>query len=149
VGVAPNTAARYMEIVKSFFSFAVANQWIVESPSLWESPYGQRRSWFRSLYEECLAKGMARLNRTPPRVNHLPGQMPRGIAGEEDNHASGIVRLIEFCHSRGTLHSRRICSVIQPVSVAPGSTALTVMPRGANSDARLRVKASIAPLVAT
>jgi integrase len=32
-GVAPNTATKYMEIVKSFFSFAVANKWIVESPA--------------------------------------------------------------------------------------------------------------------
>ncbi len=31
-GVAPNTATKYMEIVKSFFSFAVANKWISESP---------------------------------------------------------------------------------------------------------------------
>jgi hypothetical protein len=29
-------------------------------------------------------------------TRHLPGQMLSGIAGEEDYHASGIVRLIEF-----------------------------------------------------
>jgi integrase len=32
-GVAPNTATKYMEIVKSFFGFAVANKWIIESPA--------------------------------------------------------------------------------------------------------------------
>jgi integrase len=32
-GVAPNTATKYMEIVKSFFSFVVANKWMSESPS--------------------------------------------------------------------------------------------------------------------
>ena len=31
-GVAPNTATKYMEVVKSFFSFVVANKWISESP---------------------------------------------------------------------------------------------------------------------
>ena len=32
-GVAPNTATKYMEIVKSFFGFAVANKWLFESPA--------------------------------------------------------------------------------------------------------------------
>jgi hypothetical protein len=32
-GVASNTAIIYMEIVKLFFNFAVANRWIVESPA--------------------------------------------------------------------------------------------------------------------
>ena len=31
--VAPNTAAKYMEIVKSFFEFAVSNGWIAVSPA--------------------------------------------------------------------------------------------------------------------
>jgi integrase len=41
-GVAPNTAAKYMEIVKSFFSFAVANKWNVESTAkLIKGPKGK------------------------------------------------------------------------------------------------------------
>src|SRR5438270_462838 len=39
--------------------------------------------------------------------------------------------------------------VIHPVSVGPGSTAFTVIPRGATSAANVVVKASIAPFVAT
>jgi len=40
--VAPNTAAKYMEIVKSLFSFGVANKWIVESPAkLIKGPKGK------------------------------------------------------------------------------------------------------------
>lgn len=42
-----------------------------------------------------------------------------------------------------------ISSVIHPVSVGPGSTAFTVMPREATSAASVMVKASIAPFVAT
>lgn len=32
-GVAPNTASKHLTIVKSFFEFAVANEWIVRSPA--------------------------------------------------------------------------------------------------------------------
>jgi integrase len=32
-GVAPNSASKYMEIVKAFFAFAVANGWIAASPA--------------------------------------------------------------------------------------------------------------------
>ncbi len=41
-----------------------------------------------------------------------------------------------------------MASVIQPVSVGPGSSAFTVMPRAATSTASVRVNASTAPLVA-
>src|SRR5580692_5969846 len=94
------------------------------------------------------AKRMVRLKRASSCVNDLPGHMPSGFAGQEHYHASGIVRLIEF------RHSRRYAPLVSHLLGHPAGigcawvNCIDLMPRGANSDARLSVKASIAPLVA-
>ncbi len=49
--------------------------------------------------------------------------------------------------NRGRRTSRS-CGEIQPLSVGPGLTALTVIPLAATAGARLRVNASMAPFVA-
>ncbi len=80
-------------------------------------------------------------------MDDLTGDPGGVLAGEEGDGAGGVVGGAEAAEGELGRRAARRSSSIQPVSVGPGLTALTVMPRWAMPSARERVKASTAPLV--
>ena len=108
---------------------------------------------------ECLAmtERLAAHRQAAGDADHLAGDELRFFTGQKGNDAGDIAWLAETLHGDRPLQGRASLSPASPepaneansgVSVGPGQTTLRLMPRPANSRARVFVKEMMPPLEA-